>query len=243
MYKKKITLLTLASLMTLTSSLFAEEATSEQATEADVMAADQYAPVGVAPSSANEDALAAMEQRWRERDARYQELVERAKEMGVMLPNEPPWSSARNEMMSDMAARRSRHQAMMSMTPEERMAAREAELQAMRERARDRGVSRPDNPYGEAGQPAGDEDWARHQAVIDGMTDEQRAACHAMHRRHMGMARYHMPERPMYRGQGMGPGMMGPGAMEPGWGGGPMGPGYGYGPNPYGGQNFWDPNQ
>jgi hypothetical protein len=78
-----------------------------------------------------------------------------------------------------------------------------------------------------------DEEWAQHQAALDGMTDEERAACRAMHQRHMGMFRRGLPERPM---------MWVP-TVGPGWSSGTMGPGYGYGydPYPYAPQNFWEP--
>ncbi len=238
MYKKKMIVLTLASLMTLSMPLIAEEAASEDSAsagtpESALAPPEAEAPASTASPSAGDDRLSAMQARWRERDARYEELKERAKEAGVMLPDEPPWRASGWAGMPDMSERMQRHPAMMAMTPEERMAMREERYREMQARAKERGIEMPDNPPWEARQSAMDEEWARHQAVIDAMTDEERAACHAMHRRHMGMMSRDMPERPMMRGP-MGPGMMGPGAM---------GPGYGYGPNPYAPQNFWDPNQ
>jgi hypothetical protein len=117
---------------------------------------------------------------------------------------------------------------MMSMTQEEREAYRQQRYQEMRARANSR-------------QQALDEEWEKHQKVIQGMSDEERAACHAMHRRHMGMRRS--------GGAGPGCGTMGHQGcgmhqgdyrprMMPGYG-----PGYGYGAGPYTPQNFWDPNQ
>ncbi len=244
MYKKKMTVLALASLMTLSLPLMAEEgggdeAASAEAAEAAEAPAEDAASYGYAAPS-DDPRAAAMQQRWREREARYEDLKQRAKEVGVMLPEDPPWkSSGMGAMPEDMAERMQRHQAMMSMTPEERMAAREEYYKEMQARAKERGIDLPDTPPWKARQSAMDQTWEKHQAVIDGMTDEERAACHAMHQRHMGMMRDY-PERPMMRNPGMmGPGMMGPGTMGPGM----MGPGYGYGPNPYGSQNFWDPNQ
>jgi hypothetical protein len=236
MLKQKKTVFTLVCVMTLSQPLFGGEISPDQQP--------------AAPAASADDPMAAMQARWRERDARYRDLVERAKEMGVVLPEDPPWKAARNEMMSDMAERRSRHQTMMSMSPQERMAAREAERQAMQERAK----ARAQAPSREAAWASRDDEWARHQAVIDAMSDEERAACHAMHRRHMERMMYQGPQRPMMQGPGMmgpgtmGPGTMGPGTMGPGTMGqgrdaSPMGPGYGYGANPYGPRNFWDPNQ
>ncbi len=289
MYKKKMTVLALASLMTLSIPLMAEEGSGEEAasaeaaeapeTPAEDSAATGYAAPGELPMSA-------MQQRWSEREARYEDLKQRAKEVGVMLPEDPPWkTSGMRAMPEDVAERLQRHQAMMSMTPEERMAAREEYYKEMQARAKERGIDLPDTPPWKARQSAMDEAWEKHQAVIDGMTDEERAACHAMHQRHMGMMMRDLPERPMMRNPGMmgpgamgpgamGPGAMGPGAMGPGtmgpgtmgpgpmgpgtmgpgtmgpgtmgpgtMGPGMMGPGYGYGPNPYGEQNFWNPNQ
>jgi hypothetical protein len=230
MYKKKMTLLALASLMTLSLPLIAEEGTGDEAAEGQAAApsADAW-PQAAESAPPRDDAVAAMQQRMRERDARYEDLKARASEVGVMLPEDPPWKSTGMGMRPGMAERMQRHQAMMSMSPEERMAAREEHYKEMQARAKERGFDMPDTPPWEARQSAMDEEWAKHQAVIDGMTDEERAACHAMHRRHMGMMRRELPERPMMRGPGVGRGM--------------MEPGYGYGPHPYAPPYFWDPNR
>jgi hypothetical protein len=233
MYKKKMTVLALASLMTLSQPLLAEEGVSVEATEGQAAASPADAwPQAAESATPRDEAMAAMQQRMDERDARYEDLKARAREVGVMLPEDPPWKSTGMGMRPDMAERMQRHQTMMSMSPEERMAAREKHYKEMQARAKERGFDMPDTPLWEARQSVMDEEWAKHQAVIDGMTDEERAACHAMHRRHMGMMRRELPQRPMMRGPGMGPGM-----MEPGWG-----PGYGYGSNPYAPPSFWDPN-
>ncbi len=258
MYKKKMTVLAMASLMSLSLPLIAEERSgdaaavpaAEASAEATEPAAESAAPAEESTAQAAEpagaaaasgyDPMAAMQERLRERDARYEELKARAKEAGVMLPEDPPWKSSGMGMMPDMAERMQRHQAMMNMTPEERMASRESYYKEMQARAKERGIDLPETPPWQS-RPSADDDWAKTQAVIDGMTPEERAACHAMHSRHMSMMR-DMPQRPM--GPGMSaPGMMGPGMMDQGWGPGAMGPGYGYGPNPYGPQNFWDPNR
>jgi hypothetical protein len=205
MYKKKLTILTLTSLMILSPPLIAEEGGSYEVDEGQAAASSAEDWPQAAESATPEgDAMAAMEQRMRERDARYEDLKARAREVGVTLPEDPPWKSTGMGMRSDMAERMQRRQAMMSMSPQERMAARQSALE---------------------------EEWAKHQAVIDGMSDEERAACHAMHRRHMGMFRRNLPQRSMMWEPGVGTG----------WNPGTMQPGYGYGPYPYTQQNFWEP--
>jgi hypothetical protein len=245
MYKKKLSVIALASLMTLTLPLSAQELPPESETVSDepAVTSEPLAPVETAPEATGAESTA--QARWREREARYAELKQRAKEAGVMLPDEPPWKSAGMAQRPDRSERMQRHQAMMNMTPDERMAAREKHYQEMREQAKQRGVEMPETPPWEARQSAMQEEWAKHQAVIDGMSDEERAACHAMHRRHMGMRHRERPQRyPMQRPE-RDAGIMGPG-YGPGAGYGPgYAPGYGqgYGPGPYGQQNFWDPNR
>jgi hypothetical protein len=233
MYKKKMTVLALASLMILSLPLIAEEEVGDEVAEGQAAASSVEAwPQAAESAPPGDDTMAAMQQRMRERDARYEDLKARAREVGVMLPKDPPWRSSGMGMMPDLAERRQRHQAMMSMSPEERMAVREEHYKEMQARAKERGFDMPDTPPWEARQSAMDEKWAKHQAVLEGMTDEERAACHAMLQRHMGMMRRELPEWPMMWGPGVGPG----------WGPGTMGPGYGYGPYPYAPQDFWDPN-
>jgi hypothetical protein len=77
-----------------------------------------------------------------------------------------------------------------------------------------------------------DDEWAKQQEIIKGMTDEERAACHAMHRRHMR----EMGPGPMPRGPAMYPPAPNYDAPAPGYGG--------YGPRPYGPMgNYWEPAQ
>jgi hypothetical protein len=184
-------------------------------------------------------------QRLKAREQRYQVLRQRAEEAGVMLPERAPWhSSQMDSFRPDMQERMQHHQKMMNMSPEERDAFRLERYQEMREKAQQQGVEMPETPPWQARKQAMDDEWAKHQAVIEGMSDEERAACHAMHRRHMGMGSY----------RGMGP-VHGAGcggcqqAPQGNYGGGapmpmPRYPGYGYGPAPapYGQGNFWDPN-
>jgi hypothetical protein len=250
MYKKKVIVLALSSLMMLSLPVVAQEFSSRvevaepEAPTDSVSTTESEAPTDLGTTaesspSTGTDSYTAMQERWRERDARYEELKKRAEEVGVMLPDEPPWKSAGKGAMP-RGAYRLRHQEMMSMTPEERMAAREAYYQEMQARASERGAEKPEPVPWAARRSAMQQEWAKQQAVIDGMTEEERAACHAMHRRHWGMMRQEMLRRtPM-----QGPDMMGPGATEPGWWPGVWGHGYdyGYAPNPYGAPNFWDPN-
>ncbi len=172
-----------------------------------------------------------MEERRMAREQRYEELKKRAEESGVMLPEHPPWHD-REAMMKprpEMQKRMEHRKMMQAMTPEARDAYRMGRYQEMRDRASEMGIELPETPRWKERQAAMDEEWVKHQEVIKGMSDEERAACHAMHRRHMR----EMGPGQMMRGQGMRPPM-----QE-----GPM-PGYGYGPAPYGPRSgFWDPYQ
>lgn len=174
------------------------------------------------------------------RDEQYQALRKRVEGASVILPEHPPWHAAQREMVRPSMEERMEHrQKMMSMT-EERDAYRQQRYQEMRTRAGEMGMQMqmPEIPPWVARQQAMDEEWAKHQEVIKGMRDEERAACHAMHRRHMGM----MPGQKM--GHGCGMGHQGCGMPHAGMSH-RVAPGYGYGPKqaPYGPRNFWNPNQ
>lgn len=218
MNKNKILVIGLASLATTSLPLLAEEAV----TSAD--GAEMAAPVEAAAEAAEQAPVAEpdsfearREARWQARNERYQDLKQRAEKLGVMLPETPPWEKPGSQPMhhyGDMQTHRMQHEEMMAKSQEEREAERMARYQEMREQAQQRR------------QEMMDDEWSKHQAAIEGMSDEERAACHAMHQRHMRMKQSRQ-ERPMMRGP-MGPGMA---------------PGYGYGPGPYGPGNFWDPNQ
>ena len=235
MYKKKLVYLALASLLPLGSVVTAqEEAATAPAAEQEVAEAAAPAEEAAAVEKPAYDyGGMSMEERQKEREQRYEDLKKRAEEAGVMLPESPPWRE-RPPMMAnrpDMQARMEHMEKMRSMTPEEREAYRLGRYQEMRERARDMGVEMPETPPWKERQTAAADEWAKHMEVIKGMSDEERAACHAMHRRHM-------------RQGGPGSMMRGPGMQRPGYMG--QGPGYGYGPGPYPygpGGNFWDPNQ
>ncbi len=191
----------------------------------------------------------AMREHWKTREEQYQALRERAEEAGVMLPERPPWRSEMGQMMRPSMEERMAHRnKMMAMSEEEREAFRQQRHEEMRARAEEMGMELPETPPWVARQKAMQEEWAKHQKVIEGMSDEERAACHAMHRRHMGM------RHSGGMGQGCGMGHQGCAMhqgdsaprMTPGYGPGyGYGQGYGYGPGPvpYPPQNFWDPNQ
>jgi hypothetical protein len=177
-------------------------------------------------------------QRWQERESKYRALRQRAEEVGVMLPENPPWrSSQMTSFRPSWGERREHHQQMMNMSPEERDAYRMARYQEMRERAQESGVEMPGTPPWMARRQVMEDEWAKHQAIIEGMTDEERTACHAMHRRHMGMG----------RGHGMGCGgahaCQGPYGRSGGMPNYEGYPGYGYWPGaPYGQGDFWNPH-
>lgn len=255
MNNNKLLALAFALLLPLNHALRAEEVTvgpsfsvkrSESGVNAEksVEAASQGATVEATPSS-----QPSMRDHWKAREAQYQSLKKRAEEAGVMLPERPPWQSDAERMLRpSMEERMAHRKQMMSMSQEERDAYRQQRHQEMRARAKEMGSEMFETTPWSARQQALDEEWAEHQKVIEGMSDEERAACHAMHRRHMAM---------MYGGgvgSGCGMGYQDCGVyqgeyaprMVPGYG--PYGPGYGpgYGPAPippYGTQNFWDPTQ
>ncbi|MEN8180598.1 MAG: hypothetical protein ABFS39_18530 [Pseudomonadota bacterium] len=252
MHKKKLICLAFAALLPM-GSVVAEEPAAEQpaVAEAPESAAIQEEAAETAAGTETADKPAyvrmSMEERWKEREKRYEELKKRAEEAGVMLPERPPWHDreAMTQAHPDMQKRLEHMQEMKSMTPEEREAYRTERYQEMRERANEIGMEMPETPPWKRRRNEREEEWLKHQKVIKGMTDEEQAACHAMHRRHMRQA----GPGPMMQGGGMYPAMpegRGPGyGPGPGYGYGPgYGPGYGYGPGPYGPRgNFWDPNQ
>lgn len=236
--------------------LMAEEAAPAQPAETEAAAAPATAPASAEPtaavptaegapapadqgaattgaSEAAESARQKSEERraeaQKERNERYQELRERAADVGLELPETPPWESAESGMpgtpampfgMSpeDMDAMREERAAMRekmrTMTPEERQAMREAHWSSMRERAAERGVQMPETPPWAEAEKRRQEMQERiesYRKIIEEMTDEQREAARAM----FGQA----PEM-------QGPGMQGPPpAMQP----------WGQGYRPYGG--------
>ncbi|MBL3589601.1 MAG: hypothetical protein JMN24_07375 [gamma proteobacterium endosymbiont of Lamellibrachia anaximandri] len=203
--------------------------------------AEAPVPVAAAPSDSrmmeHHRSMQSMEERMKAREKRYEALQKRALESGVLLPDHPSWMGKPEvaDLRPSMEERMERMKALRNMDPEERDAYRLERYQDMRERAAEVGLDLPVKPPWKD-RPARpelnqDDEWARQQAVIDGMTPEERAACHAMHRRHMrqmgpGRGMMQPPQMPAMPGRGFGPGRM-------------MGPGAGYGPQ----GNFWDPSR
>ena len=245
MYKKKLINLALASLLPMSNVLMAEEPAATQPAEQSAVsvkapepeAAQQQAAPAEKPAEPADYGKMTMEERWKAREQRYEELKKRAEEAGVMLPESPPWQDRKAMMQAHpkMQKRMEHMQKMQAMTPEEREAFRMERYQEMRERAAEIGMELPENPPWKDRQAQMDEEWAKQQEIIKGMTDEERAACHAMHRRHM------REMAPM----GQGPRMRGPAMYPPAPNYDAPARGYGgYGPYPYGPMgNYWEPAQ
>jgi pyruvate/2-oxoglutarate dehydrogenase complex dihydrolipoamide acyltransferase (E2) component len=248
MYKKKLITLALATLLPMSSVLMAEDTATEPAAQPAAVAASEPEAAPEAkpeekPAASPEKSAAestdygrmTMQERWKAREKRYEELKKRAEEAGVMLPDSPPWKD-REAMMArspEMQKRMEHMKKMQAMTPEERDAYRMERYEEMRERAAEIGMELPENPPWKDRQTMMDEEWAKQREIINNMTDEERAACHAMHRRHM----MEMGPGPMRRGPGMYPPAPAYDAPARGYGGG-------YGPYPYGPRgNYWEPNQ
>ncbi|MEI6414054.1 MAG: hypothetical protein WCP34_07305 [Pseudomonadota bacterium] len=217
-------------------ALCATQAWAEDA-KAPVAAATAATPPAAAPAPAAEP-KAGPSSMDVERLAHYQELRSRAKEMGVDMPETPAWANrpsrpAPPKMMSD-EERKAHYEAMRNMSMEERMAARDKWYDAMRERAKERGIDLPTPPWKEDGRRE------QMRKTMDAMTPEQRAACMSMHRHHMPPMSQ-MPPMPLIPqmpenmsgdddddwAPGMGPDRggygPGPGRGTPPWGYGPHG--------------------
>lgn len=223
------------------SKVTTEEALAEAAPVAPAEPVLEESVAAPAPADrgmmAHHRSMQSMEERMKAREKRYEALQKRALESGVLLPDHPTWMDKPEvaDLRPSMEERMERMKALRNMKPEEREAYRLERYQEMRERAAEVGLDLPEKPPWKD-RPARpelnqDDEWARQQAVIDGMTPEERAACHAMHRRHMrqmgpGRGMMHRPQMPEMPGRGFGPGRM-------------MGPGAGYGPQ----GGFWDPSR
>jgi hypothetical protein len=135
-----------------------------------------------------------------ERNKRYQELRERANEVGLELPETPPWESAQAGMpqMPQMPAqggpsaeqwqlmrqqREAMREKMQSLTPEERKAMREAHWQEMRERAAERGIEMPETPPWEEAEKRYQEaraQFEQYRKTVEEMSEEQIEAARAI---------------------------------------------------------------
>lgn len=136
-----------------------------------------------------------------ERNRQYQDLRQRAAEVGLELPETPPWEEARASMPEvpemppsyggpsapEREALRQRFQAMrekmQNMSPEERKAMREAHWKEMRERAAERGVETPETPPWEDAEKRfkeAQERFEQYRKTIDEMSAEQLEAARAI---------------------------------------------------------------
>jgi hypothetical protein len=162
------------------------------------------------------------EDRETRREQHYQAMRERAKEMGIELPETPPW-----KLMSE-EEREVRREVMRTLTPEQREQMREQHWAEMRERAKAQGMEMPETPpWKQAEQRRKEmrEKWESYRQTVEQMSEEQREAAAAIFGRSATP-----PQMPEQATQGPMPGYGGQGAMPQG----PM-PGYGgQGPMPQG---------
>ncbi len=147
-----------------------------------------------------------------ERNQRYQDLRQRAAEVGLELPETPPWDAMpeppamppqagatgtdREAVRRDREAMREHFK---SMTPEERKAMRDAHWQEMRERAAERGTEMPETPPWEEAEKrykAAQEQFDRYRKIIDAMTEEQLEAARALFGRGENMPQPMQPMAP-----------------------------------------------
>jgi hypothetical protein len=168
-----------------------------------------------------------------ERNERYEELRKRAEEVGLELPDTPPWASgdmphppAMPEGMTPPAGmERPRPMARPEpMTKEEFEAKRLQRWEAMRARAAEMGRELPETPPWVAAEERRKEmleKYEEYRSIIEAMTDEQKEAISAL----FGNRARPGQMRPRYHGMmpyGQGPDMPAPMPM-PGTGGAPEG--------------------
>ena len=162
------------------------------ATAQDAISAPTPTPAETARAQA-EERRAAMQE---ERKKRYAELRASAAEMGVEMPETPPWEAAMPAMpetaphgmwQEDDAARRQWREEMQArmrtMTPEERLAMRNERWKKMRADAAERGIEMPETPPWEEAEKQRQEMAKRfdeYRKTVDAMTDEQREAARAL---------------------------------------------------------------
>lgn len=128
-------------------------------------------PTAVAPDETEESQASALA----ERQQRYAALRAEAAELGVALPEAPPWETGRFGR-PDLSAR------MRGLSPEERQAAREARWQQMRAEAAERGIEMPETPpwvEAEKRRQEMQERFTQYRRTIEQMSDEQREAARA----------------------------------------------------------------
>lgn len=185
------------------------------------------APAPAAAPAAPADPRAAMESRFEEamaeRNKRYEELRKRAEEVGLELPETPPWARsdmpqppAMPEGMAAPAAPAMERPEPMSR--EEFEAMRLKRWEAMRARAAEMGRELPETPPWVAAEERRKEmmeKYEAYRATIEAMTDEQKEAIAAL----FGNRAQPAKMRPRHRGMmpyGMGPDMPPPMPMQGG---------------------------
>lgn len=138
-------------------------------------------PQPPSPPARKDAARERMEQRRVEmserRNRRYEELRARAAEFGLELPEAPPW-----KLMSD-EERKAHREKMGTMSPEQRSAMREQHWEAMRDRARERGVEMPETPPWKQAEERREEmkaRWESYKETLNAMTPEQKEAIQAL---------------------------------------------------------------
>ncbi len=219
----------------------------------------QAEPAAAAPPPPPAGLAAAMErmekkhaEMMKERKRRYEDLRQRAAEVGLELPETPPWEEAGMEPpkmptpptppssmtspWTSMSAeqRRAEWEKMRNMTAEDREAMREKRWQELRKRAKEQGVELPETPpwkQAEEQREAMKAKWEAYKKTVEGLTPEQKEAAQAIFGRGGRPMPPPMPMEAPCGGNYGGPGVP-PGAMMPGYGGpgvppDAMMPGYG----------------
>jgi hypothetical protein len=178
------------------------------------------------PESEYETAHERMEKKRSEmmeaRKRRYEELRERAAEVGLELPETPPWEQAGMEppemptppwkaMSSE--ERQAEWEKMRKISAEERAAMREKRWEELRERAKNEGFDLPETPPWKQAQERREAmraKWAEYRKLVDDMSPEQKEAARAIFGRGGRPMPVPMPvEAPCERGYN------GPSAMPP----------------------------
>lgn len=140
-----------------------------------------------------------------ERMRRYDELRTRAAEVGLELPETPPWDQAGFQPLQmpappQMGMPETAGDDRGPMTPEERNARREERYQMMRERAMQRGVEFPETPPWKL---MNDEERQAHWEKMRNMSPEERQAMREQHwqamRKRAQEKGIEMPETPPWK--------------------------------------------
>jgi hypothetical protein len=166
------------------------------------------APAAAAPATAaspptdapRDQAAARRAEMDAERNKRYADLRARAAEVGMELPETPPWESSMQQTPTPPAMpdyqrpsaaewetmrveREAMREKLKNMTPKEREAMREEHWKKMRERAAARGIEMPETPpwkEAEARYRAVNEQYEKYKEIVDAMTEEQQEAARAL---------------------------------------------------------------